>query len=105
MTPTTSGALEGARAAYGFVQLGRSGGMAKLLGARLALQAAVTLLGVSGNDRHARQSLHQVGGVVDGLHAASMIGLAAVSRRHRSEAVHQALAAGGFAAAEFIVSR
>jgi hypothetical protein len=34
-----------------------------------------------------------------------MIGLAAVSRRHRSEAVHQALAAGGFAAAEFIVSR
>ena len=40
----TGRTLEGVRAAYGLVQLGRPGVLPKLLGARLLLQAGVTLL-------------------------------------------------------------
>lgn len=96
--------LEVTRAAYGLVQLGRPGILPKLLGARLVLQAAVTLLAADAGPS-GRRALHELGAVVDTLHSASMIGLALCSRSRRREGIEQALAAGGFAAAEVVVVR
>lgn len=101
----TAATLERGRAAYGLVQLGRADVMAKLLGARLVLQAALTLLASPAADRAGRRSLHELGGAVDVLHASSMVGLAIWSSRRRREAIHQAVAAGVFAAAEVLVAR
>lgn len=102
MTPET---LERGRAAYGLVQLGRSGVLAKLLGARLVLQAALTLLAAPAGDRSAQRALHELGAAVDALHAASMVGLAIWSSRRRREAIQQAVAAGAFVTAEVLVAR
>jgi hypothetical protein len=86
------------------VQLGRPGVLPKLLGARLVLQSAVTLL-ASGADPSGRRALHGLGGVVDALHCVSMVGLAICSGQRRREGVQQALAAGGFAGAEALLVR
>ncbi|MGN6754485.1 MAG: hypothetical protein ACTHJJ_18250 [Intrasporangium sp.] len=96
--------LEVTRGAYGLVQLGRPGTLPKLLGARLVLQGAVTLL-ASDADRSGRRALHELGGAVDTLHSASMLGLAICSRSRRREGIQQAAAAGAFAAAEVVVAR
>ena len=96
--------LEGVRAAYGLVQLGRPGVLPKLLGGRLLLQAGVTLL-ASDADPAGRRALHELGAVVDGLHSASMVGLAVWSRGRRREGMQQALAAAGFAGAEAALLR
>jgi hypothetical protein len=98
-------ALEGARAAYGLVQLARPGVMAKVLGARLVLQAAVTVLATSHADERTRRLVHEIGVAVDALHSTSMVGLAVWSSRRRGEGIHQAVVAGAFAAAEAVVAR
>lgn len=99
-----SGPLEGGRAAYGLVLLWRPGMLPKLLGARLVLQGAVTLL-ASDADRSGRRALHELGAVVDALHSVSMVGLAILSSRRRREGTEQALVAAGFAAGEALVVR
>jgi hypothetical protein len=86
------------------VLLARPGVLPKLLGARLLLQAAVTLL-ASDADRSGRRALHQLGGVVDALHSGSMVGLAIWSSRRRREGTEQALVAAGFAGGEALVVR
>jgi hypothetical protein len=93
---TVADALEGARTAYGLSLLTRPGAMTKVLGARLVVQGGATLWT---DDELA----HDGGGLVDALHALSMVGLAAVSRTRRREALHAALAATGFATAEALV--
>lgn len=90
-------ALEGARAAYGLSLLRRHSAMDRLLGARLLLQGGGTVW--SGGEA----VVHGCGGAVDGLHAASMVGLAAVSRRRRHEALRAARSATGLAVAEALV--
>ena len=93
---TAGGALEGARTAYGLSLLTRPGAMNKALGGRMVLQGGATLWA---DDELA----HAGGGLVDVLHAVSMVGLAAVSSTRRREALHAALTATGFAAAEALV--
>lgn len=89
-------ALEGARTAYGLALLTRPGAMNKMLGGRQVVQGAATLWA---DDELA----HVGGGLVDTLHALSMLGLAAVSPARRREALHAALVATGFATAEVLV--
>lgn len=101
----TGAALEGGRAAYGLVLLGRPGVLPKILGARLVLQAAATLFASAGADRTTRRALHEVGAGVDALHATSMVGLALCSARRRREASRQALAATALAAGGALVAR
>ncbi len=100
----TGATLEGGRASYGLVLLGRPGALPKLLGARLVLQAAATLFASSEADRPTRRALHEVGAGVDALHAASMVGLALCSSRRRHEASRQALTATAFAAGGALVA-
>ncbi|HET8600152.1 MAG TPA: hypothetical protein VFL99_07490 [Segeticoccus sp.] len=93
-------ALEGARAAYGLSLLRRRNAMDRVLGARLVVQGG----GSVWLQQFAREPVvHGCGGVVDALHALSMLGLAAVSRKRRREALHSALVATGFAVGEALV--
>jgi hypothetical protein len=101
----TGALLTGARAAYGVVQLvapGWSGeallggGLdttsrraVRLLGARQVVQASVSAA------RPMREVL-VLGAVVDGLHAASMVGLAVGVRRYRRPAMASAAIAAAF---------
>lgn len=101
--------LEVIRAAYGLCELlapdfvsGRLLGEApdgqvrlviRILGARHLVQAALTA--------RAGRTAHRVGGCVDAVHAASMIGLAALDGRHRRSAAVNAALALVFAAGEF----
>ena len=64
----------------------------RILGARHIVQALLTVA--------SRGRLHRVGGVVDLVHAASMLGLAAVDARRRRVAIVSAAIATLFAAAE-----
>jgi len=64
----------------------------RIAGARHVVQAALTI---------AVPELRVLGFVVDGIHAASMLGVAVASRRLRRPALSQAVLAGAFAAAEF----
>lgn len=100
VTPQLAVALEGGRAAYGLVQLGRPDLVARILGARLLVQAIGTGLAADRLDRHARGGLHALGGAVDVLHGTSMLGLALLSRRRRGWALRQAAGAAVLASAE-----
>lgn len=64
----------------------------RILGARHIAQALLTVL--------SRGRLHRAGGVVDLIHASTMLGLAAVDRRRRRAAVTNAAIAILFAAGE-----
>ena len=76
----------------------RERGVARLLGARHLVQAAITALApVPG--------VLAAGAGVDALHTTSMIMLAAVDRRARRAALTDALAEGLFAAAGFSSAR
>jgi len=105
--------LEGVRAAYGLVQLAapalladrvapdrvgpRARVVIRVLGARHLLQAGAA----SAVDR---PSAHQVGAVVDALHALSMVALSFTGRGRRRLAVLDACVAGTFAALEALVA-
>jgi hypothetical protein len=86
--------LEVARAGYGVSLLRRRSTMDRVLGGRLLVQGALTV--VRGGD----ELTHGAGAGVDVLHAASMVGLAAVSRRWRRRALVSAAVATAFAVAE-----
>lgn len=106
--------LEAARVALGLAELTGPGLLAdgvlhqttdpraraviRVLGGRHLVQGAVTL-------SVGRPAAHAVGGGVDGLHALSMLALAALDRRHRTLALASATVAGTFAALEMMVSR
>jgi hypothetical protein len=66
--------------------------VARVLGARELLQAALTAVAPTG-------SVAGLGAVVDALHASTSVGLAAVSPRWRPVALADAAIAGGLAAA------
>lgn len=105
--------LEGVRAAYGLVQLAapalladrvapdrvgpRARVVIRVLGARHLLQAGAA----SAVDR---PLAHQVGAVVDALHAISMVALSLTGRARRRLAVLDACVAGTFAALEALVA-
>jgi hypothetical protein len=102
-------ALEAVRAIWGAVELvepaviGRAllghepddavQGVMRILGARHLVQAAA--VGLTGG------KLHSAGGVVDLLHAGSMVALAAMDARRRRTASVSACVALAFAVAEF----
>jgi hypothetical protein len=102
--------LEPVRAGYGLCQLGfpqlvpgavlgrrvdsRAAAVVRVLGGRHLLQAAVLELAP------ASPLLHRCGSVVDMLHSASMVLLAAFDRRRRTAGLADAVVAGLFAAAE-----
>lgn len=106
-------ALEGARAAYGLVELvapglliqavlheqsdSRDRAVARVLGARHVLQAGATLAVGS-------PVAHAAGSVVDLLHALSMYGLAGLDRRRRRAALGSALVATSAAVLELTVA-
>lgn len=105
-------ALEAVRALYGAVELvepalvGRAvlghepddvvQGTARVLGARHLVQATVT--GLTGG------ALHRAGGVVDLLHAATMVLVAVTDAKRRRPAVFSASVALTFAVAEFVAA-
>jgi hypothetical protein len=66
--------------------------VARVLGARQLVQAAVTAVAPTG-------PVAGLGALVDGLHAGTNLGIAAVSPRWRRIALTDAVIAGGFAAA------
>lgn len=65
----------------------------RILGARHVVQAVLTV--------RAGPAAHRLGGCVDGIHAASMVVLAAMDARYRTPAAVNAAIAVVFAAAEF----
>lgn len=100
--------LEALRALYGLVELAapdavtaallgrapdhRMRVVIRILGARHVAQAALTLA--------APRAMHRVGGVVDLLHAGSMVGLAVLDPRRRRAAALNAVIATLFGAGE-----
>jgi hypothetical protein len=111
VTPRARPALDGARVAYGALLLllptatlrvepaDRVGvGVARLLGARHVAQglgAALVPRVITGRRR----------ALVDGLHAASMIGWAGLDPRHRRPALLSAASAGVLVVAESLTAR
>lgn len=105
--------LEALRAGYGACQLGapeliaqkmlgvrldgRARAVVRVLGARQLLQAAVLSAGANGAYG---PLLHRLGAVVDFLHSASMVALAASDERRREAAAADAVVAALFATAE-----
>lgn len=72
--------------------------IARILGVRQLVQAAATAPGSSYRLRVASTG-------VDIVHAASMLGLAAIDVRHRRPALADAVVAAGFAAAGYAATR
>ena len=72
--------------------------VARILGVRQLVQAAAT-----GSGSSYRLRVASIG--VDIIHAASMLGLAAIDVRHRRPALADAVVASGFAAAGYAVTR
>lgn len=98
-TRTAGVGLEVARALYGVSLLRGPSALDRVLGGRMLVQGVATA--VKGGDELA----HGAGGGVDALHALSMVGLAAVSRRWRRRALVSAAVATGFAVAEVALTR
>jgi uncharacterized membrane protein len=102
--------LEVFRAAYGVTEicaprwgvgmlLGRApdrktAAVIRVLGARHLIQALMT--------HRKGQSAHRIGGTVDLLHAASMVGIAVRYKKHRSPALLSAAIAAVFGVGEFL---
>jgi hypothetical protein len=99
------GALEVVRAAYGVWLLTRPKTLDKVLAVRHLAQAGGTLLVARDADHELRGLTHGLGAGVDTLHSLSMLGFAACSPSHRREALHSALVAAGFGAAETLAAR
>ena len=105
-------ALEAVRAVYGAVELVEPAtvgrlllgqepddavqGVMRVLGARHLVQGVIT--GLTGG------ALHRAGGVVDLLHAGTMVALAVADPKRRRPAALSAAVAFGFALAEFVAA-
>jgi hypothetical protein len=92
-------AVQQARSLYGGWLVLRGDTIDKVAGVRYLLQAVIM------HRLAGRRVAHQVGAVVDGLHAASMYGLAALDPGRRRASLSAAVGATVFAIAELAVAR